>query len=94
MSKRIVFLGGGNMAEAIIKGVLRKRVFTKNDIFVADVRKERLSDIKKCYGVEIVDNNPEGARKADILVLAVKPQQIAGLLEEIKDEVQKKQLVA
>ena len=67
----IGFLGGGNMAEALIKGVVTADVYKPENIFVSDVRPERLDFLAKKYGVVTVEENAELASKVETLVLSV-----------------------
>ncbi len=82
--KTIGFIGGGNMAEALIKGVLGADVFAAEQVVVSDVRGERLGELAEKYNVAITGDNCEVASRAEILVLSVKPQNISAVLEGIK----------
>jgi pyrroline-5-carboxylate reductase len=81
----IGFLGGGNMAEALIKGVTAANVYPPENILVSDIRPERLDLLAKQYGVKTAGSNSELAAKVDILVLSVKPQNMTEALQSIKD---------
>jgi len=81
----IGFLGGGNMAEALIKGIITANLYAPENIFVSDIRPERLELLAKQYQVRTVDSNPALAAKVDILVLSVKPQNMTEALQSIKD---------
>lgn len=82
------FIGGGNMAEAMIKGLITAGGRgAKGDIIVSDPSAERRSHLESSYGVSVTDDNLEAVREADIVVLAVKPQRMAGVLEEIAEAV-------
>lgn len=87
------FIGSGNMAEALIKGVIGGKVCEAGDILVSDVRAERLDYLSKKFGVVAAGSNAELAGKADVLVLSVKPQDMNGVLEEIKGGVKSGTLV-
>ena len=89
----IGFLGGGNMAEALIKGVTAAKVYEPENIFVSDIRPERLQLLAKEYQVQTVDSNPALAERVDILVLSVKPQNMTEALESIKDALKPDTLV-
>lgn len=71
----IAFIGGGNMAEALIAGLLQAGHPAQN-LWTADVSRQRLDYLQKSYGVHILPTNEEAASKSDVLVLAVKPQQM------------------
>lgn len=81
----ISFIGGGNMTEALIKGIINAGVYKPRNIFVSDIRPERLAYLAKEYGVKTTDKNDLAAAEADVLVLAVKPQQIIEVLYGIKN---------
>ncbi len=89
----IGFLGGGNMAEAFIKGITAAKVYKPEDILVSDIRAERLDFLAKQYGVKVVEANSELAAKVDILVLSVKPQSMTEALESIAIVLKKDLLV-
>lgn len=80
----IGFIGGGNMAEALIKGMTAEGM---KDILVAEPRGERGADLEKLYGVKAVLSNRETASACDIIILAVKPQIMESVLDEIADAV-------
>ena len=81
----IGFIGSGNMAEAMINGVLKANVYRPGAVFTSDIRPERLLYLREHYGVRTTESNAELASKADILVLSVKPQNMTDALESIKD---------
>ncbi len=89
----IGFLGGGNMAEAFIKGITAAKVYPAENILVSDIRAERLDFLTKEYGVKTVEANSELAAKVDILVLSVKPQNMTEALESIAIVLKKDLLV-
>lgn len=89
----IGFIGGGNMAEALIKGVIESGVYKPENIIVSDIRVERLNYIAEKYNITITEDNGELAEKADLIVLSVKPQNMSEVLEEIKGNVNKETLV-
>ena len=89
----IGFVGGGNMAEALIKGIITARLYKPENIFVSDIRPERLNFLAKEYHVQPVDKNANLAAKVDILVLSVKPQNMTEALESVKDAIKQEMLV-
>jgi pyrroline-5-carboxylate reductase len=89
----IGFLGAGNMAGALIRGLLQAGVVKPGNIRASDVRKERLDQLAKEYGVEVTLDNHALVRKSSILVLAVKPQVVDKVLASIGGEVDKDTLV-
>ena len=93
MRGTIGFIGGGNMGEAIIKGLLQSKLYKSEDIMVSDIRKERLKYLKSAYQIKAFDNNPEMVKECQVIILAVKPQNAKNVLEEIKDVVSPEQLL-
>jgi pyrroline-5-carboxylate reductase len=93
MSERTIgFVGGGNMAEAMIRGLLRGEVFSPANVIVSGPRDERMRELRGTYGVRGTLDNREAA-KAQIVVLSVKPQILAGVLDEISDAIDPEALV-
>jgi pyrroline-5-carboxylate reductase len=73
--RRLAFIGGGNMAAALIGGLTR-RGLPSGRIAVADPSAEQLDRLVRDYGVERAPDNAGAARGAEVVVLAVKPQQM------------------
>ena len=71
---KITFIGGGNMAEAIVAGIIRQNVVEACDVFVSDISEERLSHFMVKYDVSTSDDNGYPVSLSDIVVLSVKPQ--------------------
>lgn len=86
----IGFIGGGNMAEALIKGMTAKGM---KDIFVSEPREERRAELKRAYGIKTTASNIEVAASCDIIILAVKPQQMDDVLKEIAEDITDRQMV-
>ncbi len=80
----IGFIGSGNMAEALIKGVLTAGVYTPENVFISDIRKERLEELAGKYGVGEMDTNARVVQRSETVVLSVKPQTMAGALDSIR----------
>lgn len=80
----IGFLGGGNMAEALIKGVISAKIYKPENIFVSDIRAQRLKFLGQKYNVIPVKDNSQLAAKVDTLVLSIKPQNMTEALVSIK----------
>jgi len=92
-SKKIGFIGGGNMAEALIKGLLSASFIEAKSLLVSDVSAERREYLHKEYHVKVTDDNGELAKKCDIILLAVKPQAMNKVLEGIAEQVHDKTLI-
>lgn len=92
-SKKIVFIGAGNMGEALLGGLLKSDLTNPENIIATDIRQERLDYISKKWGVKATQNVTEAVDQADVIVLCIKPQTIAEVLTTIKDHVKTEQLV-
>ena len=85
------FVGAGNMGYAMLKGALK--VFKKEELTYTDINSIRLEEIKKETGIEYVNSNKELVKQVKYIVLAVKPQYLDGVLEEVKTVVKEEQVI-
>ncbi len=85
--KRIAFIGAGNMGEALIKGLLGAGRVRPEQLIATDIRTDRLAAIRKAYQIETLADNGEAANKAQILLLAVKPQVMDQVLLDLRGTV-------
>jgi len=90
---KIAFIGGGKMAEAIITAVLQKKRVIPSAITVADTDAERRQYIASTYGVLTRADNVEAAFGQDVVVLAVKPQNMPAVLAGLQYRLHESQLV-
>ncbi len=74
---KLAFIGGGTMGEAIVAGALANNVASPQEIAVCDVAPARREHLSSAYGVAATDSASEAASGAEIVVLAVKPQEFA-----------------
>ena len=88
LDKTIGFVGAGNMAEALIRGLVQGRVVPPSSIVASGPRGERLDELTTTYGIVTTADNVEVARRAQILVLSVKPQILERVVHEIATHVQ------
>jgi len=89
----IGFIGSGNMAEALIKGVIAADVYRPDDIIISDVRGERLQELAGEYKVRTAQNNIDLVGKADVVVLSVKPQNMDEVLGQVKGKLRESVVV-
>ncbi|MBN2368977.1 MAG: pyrroline-5-carboxylate reductase [Vicinamibacteria bacterium] len=89
----IGFIGSGNMAEALIRGLVRAGVVTADQIFGSEPRGERRAELAGRYGIRISSDNVAVASEADVLILSVKPQTMINVLDEIAEHVRPSALV-
>ena len=92
-ARRVAFLGGGKMGEALISGLIRSGGRTADEIMVTNRREERARELSGKYGVTATLDNAEAARWADVLVLMAKPQDTEVLLSQIREHVGPQDLV-
>ncbi len=81
---KVVFIGGGVMGEAMIKSLLAKKVVAPTDVVVSDIVQQRRKALEEKYGVGVTDDNRAVIAEADVVVLAVKPQELRGVLDQLK----------
>jgi len=90
---QISFVGSGNMAEAMIKGLLGKEMVTPSNLLASDPIAERRRVIQERYGLEVTPDNRAAAQRGDVVVLAVKPQVLPDVMSDIKGAVRSDSLV-
>jgi len=88
MTKHICFIGGGNMAGSLISGLINHQ-YPANKITVTDPDTQKLEQLKQRYSVNTQVDNNAAIQNADILVLAIKPQVLKNVCEDIKPLAQK-----
>lgn len=92
-SHTIGFLGAGNMAEAMIRGLVRGNHVSADRIAASDPRQERLDELRTEYGIDVTTQNREVVQRCGLLVLSVKPQILDKVLREIGDQIKPGTLV-
>jgi pyrroline-5-carboxylate reductase len=91
--RRVAFLGGGRMGEALVAGLIRSGGRTRDELTVSCRREERARELAERTGVSVTLSNPDAVRAAATLVLTVKPQDMETLLQQIAEHVRLDQLV-
>ncbi|MDP8261504.1 MAG: pyrroline-5-carboxylate reductase [Candidatus Kappaea frigidicola] len=90
---RFGFIGAGNMAGAIIKGMLASKAVSAKSVLVSDVKKNTLLNLSKRLGVKPILKNANLMKEADVLIIAVKPQDIKIVLEDIERDVKSSHII-
>jgi pyrroline-5-carboxylate reductase len=91
--RELAIIGGGNMGEAILKGLLAAQLITPPQVTVTDVIEARLAYLRETYAVRALTDNAKAAAQADLIVLAVKPQDIAQTIQGIAPVVHEPQVI-
>jgi len=90
--KKIGFVGAGNMAGALIRGLLRAGHHDAGDIWASDPVDVQLRRLKRMHKIEVTRDNRQLVRGSQTIILAVKPQNMAAVLDEIRTEVTPRKL--
>lgn len=93
MNLKIGFIGSGNMAQAIIGGMIDSNLVSKDNIYATAVSDKTINLVKEKYGVNTSKDNKDVANKTDIIFLAVKPNVYKTVIDEIKDVVDENKLI-
>ena len=83
LSQTVGFLGTGNMAEALIKGLIGAAVVEPSQIWGSDPRQQRCDEMADRFGIHVTTSNVEVAERSEILILSVKPQVLPKVLDEV-----------
>src|SRR5262249_33491021 len=89
----ILFLGAGQMAEALIRGVLGAGLVGPDEIMATDILPQRTEYLTRELGIRTVSDKRDGLEFGRLLVIAVKPQDVPGLLSEIAPQLREDHIV-
>ncbi|MGZ8919685.1 MAG: pyrroline-5-carboxylate reductase family protein, partial [Limisphaerales bacterium] len=87
------FLGAGKMASALAAGLVKAGIATKDDLLGSDVSAQARSAFAEAVGAKTTGSNAEVVKGCAVLIVAVKPDQVDGLLKEISTELTERHLV-
>lgn len=90
---KIGFIGCGNMAKAMIGGIIRNGLYRKEEIIAADHSEGALEQARASLGIHTAKSNCEAVEQAEIVVLSVKPQFYEAVIHEIAPAVKPSQLI-
>jgi pyrroline-5-carboxylate reductase len=93
LKDNMVLIGGGNMGTALLRGILRAKLTPAQKITVVDVHAGKLEELRKTYKVHTTDDPLGPVSRAKIIILAVKPQTLNGVLDRIREAVNPSQLI-
>jgi pyrroline-5-carboxylate reductase len=80
---RLCFIGGGKMAEALVRGLLNAGAYRRAQIEVGEPDAHRRDALRSAYGIRVGQDNVRVVAEADVCILAVKPQEMSPVMEEI-----------
>lgn len=90
---KLGFIGTGNMASAIMGGVIKNEIIKADEIIGSDLFAPGREKVKSQFGIHVTESNKEVVEKAEVIVLSVKPQFYADVIAEIKDIIKDNQIV-
>lgn len=93
MNKKIGFIGAGNMAKAMIGGIVKSKLVNKSNVFASDLNIAALETAKDEYGINITNDSKEVVKNSDIVIVAVKPNVYGLVLEEVKELIDNKKII-
>ncbi len=87
------FIGTGNMAVAMMSGIIKNKIVPADEIIGSDISKAGRERAEKSLGIRVTDKNLEVVERADVVVLSVKPQFYEEVINEIRDAVRDQQVI-
>jgi len=93
MNEKIVFCGGGNMTEGIVRGLFKNGASSAENIVVSEIVPARCDYLFKTYGITAIADATEAIKEAGMVVISVKPLQVAGVAKELKKLISDKTIV-
>lgn len=92
-NQKIGVIGCGKMGTILLKGILTHNLFIENHIRISDVSRKRLEEIHEAYPMMVLNDNRTLVQNVDVMILAVKPQNLPDLLDEIATDVHPDKLI-
>ena len=86
LNKRVGFIGAGNMATALISGLINSK-YEPLKIIASSPEAQHLQKLEKDFGIQVTENNIDVIKNTDIIILAVKPNIIEDVVNEISDSI-------
>jgi pyrroline-5-carboxylate reductase len=90
---KVGIIGTGKIGEALVKGLIASKKITKDQLRSSDMRKERRDYVTKKYSIECLESNLELVKESDVVILAIKPNDMKRVLLEIRDVLTDKHLL-
>ncbi|WP_283591956.1 pyrroline-5-carboxylate reductase [Clostridium butanoliproducens] len=93
MNKIIGFIGSGNMGRAMIGGIIKSKLVEPKKVIISDLNQDKLNSVQEEFGVLTTMDSKEVVKKADIIILAVKPNIYDIVMESIKEHITKEKII-
>ncbi len=93
LNKKLLLIGGGNMGTALLRGILKAKLTPPKQITVVDVHQGRLAELKKAYKIHTDSKAEPHVAEAAVIILAIKPQTLNEVLDQIREAVKPEQLI-
>ena len=93
MNKKIGFIGSGNMAKAMIGGIVKSKLVDPSNVIASDLNELALENVKNEYGINITTNSKEVVKFSDIVIVAVKPNVYDIVLEGVKELIDNEKII-
>lgn len=90
---KLGFIGTGNMASAMMGGIIKNNIVPAGEIIGADLFAPGREKVKESLGIHVTDKNAEVVEQAQIIVLSVKPQYYESVITEMKDMIKEDQII-
>ncbi len=90
---KIAFIGGGAMGEAMLSAILEKGLAVPSAITVSDINEARRQHLEQKYGVTVTASNQQTVQTGDVVILAIKPQNLVEVMAELNGQLQSSTLV-
>ncbi len=90
---KIAFIGGGNMGEAMLSAILGKGLAAAESVTVSDISQSRRQHLKREYGISVMNNEQLASKQGEIVVLAIKPQNLTEVMAGLSGRLKPTQLV-
>ena len=90
---KLGIIGAGNMASAIIGGIIKKDIISAKEIICSTPVEAERKKAQDNFGINATNSNIDVVKNSEVLLLAVKPQVVPIVVEEIKDAVDDNQLI-
>jgi len=91
--KTVAIIGGGKMGSILARGMIDRKIFPAKNVIVTDIDPARLDDLRSSLKVQVSAANKQAVKDADIVILAVKPQNIQETLKGIRSAVNQSKLL-